>query len=85
MPVRTVQILIFGVAMLLVIALTLLINRTRVGKALRAIAEDATTARLLGINTDRLILLTFFLSGFLGGVAGIPARRASEGVSPRPC
>jgi len=69
-PVRTVQILIFGVAMLLVIALTLLINRTRVGKALRAIAEDATTARLLGINTDRLILLTFFLSGFLGGVAG---------------
>jgi branched-chain amino acid transport system permease protein len=69
-PVRTVQILIFVVAMLIVIALTLLLNRTKVGKALQAVAEDPTTAQLLGINTDRLILLTFFLSGFLGGVAG---------------
>jgi len=69
-PVRTVQLLIFAVAMLIVIALTLLLNRTKVGKALQAVAEDPTTARLLGINTDRLIMLTFFLSGFLGGVAG---------------
>ena len=69
-PVRTVQILIFVVAMLIVVALTLLINRTKIGKALQAVAEDATTASLLGINTDRLIMLTFFLSGFLGGVAG---------------
>jgi branched-chain amino acid transport system permease protein len=37
---------------------------------LQAIAEDVTTASLLGINTDRLILLTFFLSGLLGGMAG---------------
>jgi branched-chain amino acid transport system permease protein len=35
-----------------------------------AVAEDATTANLLGINADRLITLTFFLSGFLGGIAG---------------
>jgi len=69
-PVRTVQIIIFSVSIVIVIALTLLINRTRVGKALQAVAEDAITASLLGINTDRLILLTFFLSGFLGGVAG---------------
>lgn len=69
-PVRTVQILIFVVAMLLVVALTLLINRTKAGKALQAVSEDPTTAQLLGINTDRMILLTFFLSGFLGGVAG---------------
>jgi branched-chain amino acid transport system permease protein len=69
-PIRTIQIVIFGVAMLIVAALTLLINRTRVGKALQAVSEDATTASLLGINTDRLILLTFFLSGFLGGIAG---------------
>jgi branched-chain amino acid transport system permease protein len=34
------------------------------------VAEDATTASLLGINTDRFILITFFLSGFLGGIAG---------------
>jgi branched-chain amino acid transport system permease protein len=68
--VRTVQVLIFAVSMVVVVLLTLLINRTRVGKALQAISEDATTASLLGINTDRLVMLTFFLSGFLGGVAG---------------
>ncbi len=69
-PVRTIQVIIFGVSIVLVIALTLWINRTRTGKALRAIAEDPTTASLLGIDTDRLILLTFMLSGFLGGIAG---------------
>ena len=69
-PVRTVQIIIFGVSMVIVVLLTYLINGTKVGRALRAVSEDATTASLLGINTDRLILFTFFLSGFLGGVAG---------------
>lgn len=69
-PVRTVALVIFAVSMLIVVALTWMINRTSFGKALRAVAEDATTASLLGINTDRYILLTFFLSGFLGGVAG---------------
>ena len=69
-PVRTVQIIIFAVSLAIVVALTLLINRTRVGKALQAVAEDATTASLLGINPDRLIMLTFFVSGFLGSVAG---------------
>src|SRR5512132_2667734 len=69
-PVRTVQIIIFVVSMVIVVLLTYLINATRTGKALQAVAEDATTASLLGINTDRLILLTFFLSGFLGGIAG---------------
>jgi branched-chain amino acid transport system permease protein len=69
-PVRTVQIVIFVVSTVVVLVLTYLINATRVGKALKAVSEDATTASLLGINTDRLILLTFFLSGFLGGIAG---------------
>jgi branched-chain amino acid transport system permease protein len=69
-PVRTVQIIIFAVSAVILVALTVLINFTRFGKALRAVAEDATTASLLGINTDFYILITFFLSGFLGGVAG---------------
>ncbi len=70
-PIRTVQVIIFAVSMLIVVALTYLINYTKLGKALRAVSEDATTASLLGINTDRLILFTFFLSGFLGGLAGV--------------
>lgn len=69
-PIRTVQIVIFAVSAAILVCLTLVINRTRFGKALRAVAEDGITASLLGINTDRFILLTFFLSGFLGGIAG---------------
>jgi len=69
-PVRTVQVVIFGVSALIVVILTYLINNTKMGKALKAVAEDATTASLLGINTERFILITFFLSGFLGGLAG---------------
>lgn len=68
--IRTTLVIIFAVSMVLVVLLTLLINRTITGKALQAIAEDGTTANLLGINTDQLIMLTFFLSGFLGGIAG---------------
>ncbi|MDQ2808246.1 MAG: branched-chain amino acid ABC transporter permease [Chloroflexota bacterium] len=69
-PVLTVKLVIIAVSAAILLVLTLGINYTRFGKALRAVAEDATTASLLGINTDRFILLTFFLSGFLGGVAG---------------
>jgi len=68
--IRTVQVIIFGVSMVIVVLLTCFMNLTRTGKALRAVAEDTTTASLLGINTGRLIVLTFFVSGFLGGVAG---------------
>lgn len=68
--VRTIQVIIFGVSMVLVVLLTLFINRTKTGKALRAVSEDPITSSLLGIDTDRLILVTFFLSSFLGGIAG---------------
>ncbi|MEI7643719.1 MAG: branched-chain amino acid ABC transporter permease [Chloroflexales bacterium] len=69
-PVRTVQIIIFVVSIVIVVALTLFINRSMIGRALRAVAEDATTASLLGISTDRLIMLTFFISGFIAAIAG---------------
>ncbi len=68
--IRTVQLVIFGVSMVILGVLTYFINYTKVGKALQAVAEDQTTASLLGINTDRLIVITFFLSGFVGGIAG---------------
>lgn len=69
-PIRTVQVVIFSVSMVIVIILTYLINFTKFGKAMQAVAEDATTANLLGIDTDRYIVLTFFVSSFLAGLAG---------------
>ncbi len=68
--VRTTQIIIFVVAIILMVLLTMLITRTKIGKALQAVSEDTITASLLGISPDRLILFTFFLSGILGALAG---------------
>jgi branched-chain amino acid transport system permease protein len=68
--VRSIQIVIFAVSAVTVAILTYGINYTKIGKALQAVAEDATTASLLGIDTEKYITLTFFLSGFLGGMAG---------------
>lgn len=69
-PIRTVQVVIFLVSVVILAILTYLINATKYGKAMRAVAEDPTTASLLGINTDRFIVLTFFVSSFLGALAG---------------
>ncbi|MFS0518455.1 branched-chain amino acid ABC transporter permease [Nostoc sp. UIC 10607] len=69
-PIRSVQVVIFGVSVVIVAILTYFINRTKYGKAMQAIAEDPTTASLLGINSDRFIILTFFISSLLAGLAG---------------
>jgi branched-chain amino acid transport system permease protein len=69
-PVRTVQLVIFAVSTAILVILTYLINATKFGKAMRAVAEDGVTASLLGINSDRYIVFTFFVSSFLAGLAG---------------
>jgi branched-chain amino acid transport system permease protein len=68
--IRTVQVVIFGVSMVMLLILGYGISFTRFGKALRAVAENPVVAGLLGISVDRYILYTFFLAGFLGGMAG---------------
>lgn len=68
--VRSVQLLLLLVATVLLSLLTLWIDGTRSGKGLRAVSEDPTTARLLGIPSDRMIQIAFGLSGFLAGIAG---------------
>lgn len=68
--IRTLQLLVLAVSGLAVILLTLWLEHSRGGRALRAVAEDATTARLLGINSDRMVRLAFLISGALAGLGG---------------
>jgi branched-chain amino acid transport system permease protein len=68
--VRTTLIIVFFISLIIMGILTYIITQTKLGKALQAISEDTTTANLLGIDSDRLIMVTFFLSGVLGGIAG---------------
>ncbi len=47
------------------------VQRTRLGKAMRATAQDAEAARMMGVNVDRVILTTFFLASALAGAGGL--------------
>jgi branched-chain amino acid transport system permease protein len=70
-PILRGYLLSFIVMIPLVFALTWFINRTRAGKAMRATAQDPEAARLMGINTNATISLTFLLGGMLAGAAGL--------------
>jgi branched-chain amino acid transport system permease protein len=59
------------VAVPLVIALTIFVTRARLGKAMRATAQDPEAARLMGINVDTTISLTFLIGGMMAGAAGL--------------
>ena len=55
----------------LMLALYFFINRTRTGRAMRAVSEDKDVAAMMGINVDRIIVTTFAIGGLLAGAAGI--------------
>ncbi|MQA83401.1 MAG: branched-chain amino acid ABC transporter permease [Streptosporangiales bacterium] len=65
------QVGMFVMAVLLMVGLYLFVHRTMLGTAMRALAMDRDAARLMGINVERIILLTFFLGSVLAGAAGV--------------
>jgi branched-chain amino acid transport system permease protein len=67
---RSMNIFVFVVAVVLMIALQWLITRTKMGRAMRAVAQDREAAALMGVNVDRIISLTFFIGAALAGAAG---------------
>jgi branched-chain amino acid transport system permease protein len=69
----TVQILVLVLGIALMIGLRQLVNRTKLGKQLRAVAADREAAEMLGINVNFIIAATFFLGSALAGVAGVMA------------
>jgi branched-chain amino acid transport system permease protein len=80
--VTSVQLLILAVAVGLMAALHLFVARTRLGMAMRATAESGLAARLLGIDTSRIILLTFAIASALGGAAGVLVGLSFNAISP---
>ncbi|HUX38319.1 MAG TPA: branched-chain amino acid ABC transporter permease [Rectinemataceae bacterium] len=58
-------------AVLMLVLLNFIVNATKVGKAIRSVAQDRTTAALMGIGVNGIIAFTFFLGGALGGAAGV--------------
>ena len=68
-PIKSVLVMVTALAMLL--GLHLFVNRTRMGMAIRAVAQDPDTASLMGVAVNRVIALTFFVGGAMGGLAGV--------------
>ena len=69
--ISAMQLLVLGATIVLVAVLAYIVQRTSIGRALRAVAENRDVARLLGVPANRLTLLAFALSGALAGAAGV--------------
>lgn len=80
---RPIFVLIFVVAIVMMIGLWFYVQRTKQGKAMRAVAEDKTTASLMGINVDNVIVTTFVLGAALAGVAAVLFALYNSQVTPR--
>jgi branched-chain amino acid transport system permease protein len=68
-PVKSL--LVIFTALVTLLGLHVFVNRTTVGTAIRAVAQDPDTASLMGIPVNRVIALTFFVGGAMGGLAGV--------------
>ena len=68
--VRSDKVLVIVAAVVLALGLERFVARSRLGRGIRATAQDAETAALMGVNIDRVVMLTFFLGGVLAGAAG---------------
>ena len=58
-------------AIVMMVGLDLFVNRTRLGRGIRAVAQNPDTAALMGVNKDRVIVLVFLLGGLMAGVAAL--------------
>jgi branched-chain amino acid transport system permease protein len=65
------MIIVVVAAIILLAFLDFFVNKTRTGKGIRAVAQDAETAGLMGVNIDRIVAITFLVGGLLGGAAGM--------------
>ena len=80
--VSELQIVIIAIALAMLLGLTWLLRRTRLGRRIRAVAESPKAARVLGVDVDRVIAASFFLSSALGAAAGVLFGLAFNNVAP---
>jgi branched-chain amino acid transport system permease protein len=65
------SVVVIGAAVMMLVGLNYIVNATRIGKAIRSVAQDRNTAALMGIGVNGIISFTFLIGGALGGAAGV--------------
>jgi branched-chain amino acid transport system permease protein len=68
---RLREVLLWTISLVLMVALNYFVRRTKMGKAMRAMAQDQEAARMVGVDVDRVVMITFFLGSALAGAAGL--------------
>jgi branched-chain amino acid transport system permease protein len=80
--ISSVQIFILAVALISMAGLWLFIERTKLGRAIRATAENHEIAALLGVDVNRVVLVTFMIGSGIAGIAGVLDGVKNSGISP---
>jgi branched-chain amino acid transport system permease protein len=70
-PVTNKRVMVIVVAVVMLFILDTIVRKTRIGRGIRAVAQDAETAAMMGVDIDRVVVLTFFLGGVMAGAAGM--------------
>lgn len=80
--ISSAQLVILGTALVLMALLWLFIEHTKLGRAMRATAENHETAALLGVDVNRVVLITFIIGSGIAGVAGVLDGIKNSNISP---
>ena len=80
--IQYMQLFVIVTTLCLMVALTIFVARTQVGRAMRATSFDLEAASMMGINVDRVIVVTFFIGSVLAGAAGVMNGLIFQNVTP---
>ena len=70
-PIQTADVIILAVMIVMVLGLDAFVKRSRLGKGIRAVAQDVETAGMMGVDINQVVTVTFLLGGMLAGAAGL--------------
>ena len=70
-PFQNKRVLVIVVAVVMLVVLDTIVRKTRLGRGIRAVAQDSETASMMGVNINRIIVMTFLIGGVMAGAAGL--------------